>query len=211
MFTGLIETIGTVSGLKAKGNYFVMEVDSTLPLDEIRLGDSISCNGACLTVVEVSGGSFAVEVSQETAQRVDMERYQPGRRVNLERALRVGDRMGGHFVSGHIDTAGQVASLRSVGRSLELAVRYDTRFDPLVIEKGSIAIDGVSLTVNECSAGLLSVNLIPHTSAETTLPGLGRGDSVNLEFDLIGKYVVRMKQSDRSSGVTPEKLLENGW
>ena len=211
MFTGLIEDIGSVTGLKARDNYFVMSVASRLPLDEIRLGESIACNGACLTVVESSKSDFSVEISQETVQRVDMSRYQVGQKLNLERALRVGDRLGGHFVSGHVDTAGQVASLKSIGRSLELAVRFDARFDPLVIEKGSIAIDGVSLTVNECSAGMLSVNLIPHTSAETTLPGLARGNSVNLEFDLIGKYVVRMKGSERSSGVTPGMLLENGW
>lgn len=211
MFTGLIETVGTVAALNPKENYYVMAVTSDLPSDQITLGESIACNGACLTVIAMDSGSFTVELSQETVARVDLGQYTTGRKINLERALRVGDRLGGHFVSGHVDGTGKVDALRKVGQSLELAVRFESRFDALVIEKGSIAIDGVSLTINECRSGWLTVNLIPHTSAETTLDSLGRGETVNLEFDLIGKYVIRMKQADSSAGVTPETLFESGW
>jgi riboflavin synthase len=152
-----------------------------------------------------------VELSQETAARVGLSRYRIGARINLERALKVGSRLGGHFVSGHVDTTGEVKRIKPVGQSLDLKVGFDPKFEALVIEKGSIAIDGVSLTVNECGPGWLTVNLIPHTGAETTLSGLKAGATVNLEFDLIGKYVIKMQQSRAKSGLTVETLLESGW
>ena len=210
MFTGIIETVGLVRGLTSRGNYFVMTVMSSFPAEEIRKGESIACNGVCLTVVDSKKDRFEVEVSQETAGRVDMKRFQTGSRVNLERAVRLGDRLGGHLVSGHVDSVGRVDSLKPVGQSLELAVTFDARFDTLVIEKGSLAIDGVSLTVNQCRAGWLAVNLIPHTSRETNLSDLKAGDSVNLEFDLVGKYIIK-SQRGVSRGVTEETLRESGW
>jgi len=124
--------------------------------------------------------------------------------------MRLGDRLGGHLVSGHIDAIGKVDYLKAVGQSLELAVLFDSRFDALVIEKGSIAIDGVSLTINQCRAGWLTVNLIPHTSRETTLSDLRAGNSVNLEYDLVGKYIIKSQQSG-SRGVTEETLRGSGW
>jgi len=211
VFTGLIETIGLVSELKSRGNYFMLTVTSSIPGDRIQIGESIACDGACLTVIGKGNDRFTVEISQETATRVDMGRFRVGSRINLERAVRLGGRLGGHLVSGHVDTVGRVDYLRPVGQSLELAVAFDGQFDPLVIDKGSIAIDGVSLTINRCRSGWLSVNLIPHTVGQTTLSQLKPGDAVNLEFDLIGKYVIKWQQLKASRGVTEETLHESGW
>ncbi len=210
MFTGLVETVGTVKGLARRGNYSVMTVESALPGDELRKGDSIACSGACLTVIDIEKSHFSVEISQETAVRVDLGKFKVGCRINLERAMRVGDRLGGHLVSGHVDAIGKVDYLKRIGQSLELAILFDSRFDALVIDKGSIAIDGVSLTVNQCRSGWLTVNLIPHTSGVTTLADLKAGDPANLEFDLVGKYIIKSQQGG-SRGVTKETLLESGW
>jgi riboflavin synthase len=211
MFTGLIETVGTVAEVRSRGNYRVFGIESELPLDEIVLGESIACDGPCLTVVAVEAGRFVVEASQETLARTTLGGFASGRRLNLERALQVGSRLGGHFVSGHIDDAGTLEYARQVGESWELAVIYDPQFDPLVIEKGSIAINGVSLTVNACRTGRLTVNLIPHTYEATALRYVAPGGKVNLEFDLIGKYIIKMSRGKESGGLTKDKLLESGW
>lgn len=211
MFTGLIETVGSSSKIVTRGNYAILSLKSEIPGDEITIGESIACNGVCLTVVEKHGDEFAVELSQETTALIDMSRYQVGRKINLERALRMGDRLGGHMVSGHVDTTGTVDYLKSVGESLELAIKFEPEFDVLVIDKGSIAIDGVSLTVNRVKSGWLSVNLIPHTGRATNLDGLKSGVKVNLEFDLIGKYVMKRQQLGAAKGLTAETLIEGGW
>lgn len=211
MFTGLIETVGVLRGVHSRGNYRVFAIESSLPWEDIELGESIACDGACLTVVEAAEGCFTVEASQETIARTIAGTYAPGARIHLERALQVGSRMGGHMVSGHIDDTGLVEYLRSVGESLELAVCFDPAFDPLVIEKGSVAINGVSLTVNETTPGRLTVNLIPHTASATTLRDLAPGSRVNLEFDMIGKYVLKATGQSDKKGLTIDKLLESGW
>jgi riboflavin synthase len=211
VFTGIIETIGLVAGVKPQGNYRVMTVKSSLPPDEIRLGESIACQGACLTVTGCARDHFEVEISQETAACVDMSRFAIGRRLNLERAVQAGGRLGGHLVSGHVDTIGRVEYLKPIGRSLELAVAFEPAYDALVINKGSVAIDGVSLTVNECRSGQFAVNLIPHTSGATTLAELNAGDPVNLEFDVIGKYILKIQQVRSSQGITLDTLRKSGW
>jgi riboflavin synthase len=211
MFTGLIETVGRVEALKNRGNYTVLTVSSSIPTEQIVIGESIACNGPCLTVIEKSAQGFVVEASQETIEKTTLKSTKIGASLNLERALQVGSRLGGHFVSGHIDCAGTVDYLKQVGESLELAVKFDTAFDPFVIDKGSIAIDGVSLTVNQTRSGWFSVNLIPHTAKETTLHALKGGAAVNLEFDLIGKYIVKMNKAASKGGLTVDTILKSGW
>ena len=211
MFTGLIETVGVIQDIRERGNYRVMTVTGDLPVDEISLGESIACDGACLTVVALEAKSFVVEASQETAARTILNGYSRGTRINLERALRVGDRLGGHFVTGHIDVVGHVDFLKQVGESWELAVKFDGKYDSLVVEKGSIAISGLSLTVNTVRTGWCSVNLIPHTYRVTTVAQLKSGDPVNLEFDMIGKYVLRAESARGKTVLTKDKLIESGW
>ncbi len=211
MFTGLIEDIGIVRQLTSNGNYRAMAIESKLADQGIQLGESICCDGACLTVTSFDQTKFAVEASQETVTRTIIDSYKVGTRVNLERALRADSRLGGHLVSGHVDCRGTVEYLKRIGESLELAVTYDGKFDPYVIEKGSIAVQGVSLTVNAVKPGWCSLNLIPITAEKTTLGSLGTGDRVNLEFDMIGKYIVRVSANYRRGSLTMDNLIESGW
>ncbi|MEW5994932.1 MAG: riboflavin synthase [Candidatus Zixiibacteriota bacterium] len=211
MFTGLIEDIGIIKNLRLRGNYTVMMIISRLAEENMQIGESVSCDGACLTVVATESNTFAVEASQETTTRTILNHYRVGSRINLERALRADSRLGGHFVTGHVDDTGVVEYLRPVGESLELAVRFDAKHDPLVIEKGSIAVNGASLTVNAVRSGWLTVNLIPFTVKETMLGSLKPGDKVNLEFDMIGKYILKIQTGSVDSALTKERLFESGW
>lgn len=210
MFTGIVEDIGTLERLESRGNYRVLTIGARF-CAELTDGESVCCDGACLTVVKFDTKSFVVEASQETAARTILGSYRVGSRINLERSLKVNGRLGGHLVSGHIDTSGTVEYMKPVGESLELMIGYDSRYDALVIEKGSIAINGVSLTVNTVRSGACSVNIIPFTVKETSLGRLQSGGQVNLEFDMIGKYVARMSGLTPKSGVTLDKLHESGW
>lgn len=211
MFTGLIETVGTVAGLSSRGNYRVMTVDAPSFAGQLNIGESIACDGACLSVVSFEADGFTVEASQETLDRTTLGTYKKGTRINLERALKVGDRLGGHFVAGHVDTVGRVSAVEPVGKSIRFECTYDNKYDTLVIEKGSIAINGVSLTVNNTGTGRLDVNLIPLTIDETNLTRLKSGDVVNLEFDMIGKYILKASRSKSSGAVTRELLERSGW
>jgi len=154
---------------------------------------------------------FTVEASQETTARTILSGYRVGDRINLERALRADSRLGGHFVSGHVDDVGQVNSVVPVGESIEIGMGFDPEFDRLVVEKGSIAVSGISLTVNRVQSGWFSVNIIPYTQKDTTITQFRPGSRVNLEFDLIGKYVIKMQSSRSESGLTKSKLIDSGW
>lgn len=216
MFTGLIQTVGQLAALKTHGNYRVLTIKPDRMFDQIEIGESIACDGACLTVVSSKTKTFTVEASQETLARTILRNYQSGQRLNLERSLKVGDRLGGHFVSGHIDSVGRVDQIKKTGHSLVIDFRYDPVHSRLVIEKGSIAVNGISLTVNERALGFFSVNIIPHSVANTNLSGLKRKDEVNLEFDMLGKYVVQASDDNdnaknRKKRLTIDKLTESGW
>ena len=162
-------------------------------------------------MVSSEENSWVVEASQETAARTILSSYRIGSVINLERALRADGRLGGHFVTGHVDAVGEVLSARSVGESTEVTVTYDPGFDSLVVEKGSIAINGVSLTVNTVRKGSCSVNIIPFTMKETTSSQLRKGSRVNLEFDLIGKYILKNQKAPSAPRLTRRKLIESGW
>lgn len=211
MFTGIIEYVGTVQKNVKLENYLVLSISHNFPSAELRTGESVACDGACLTVVAVDDKQFTVEVSQETIARTIVGSYQEGSRINLERAVRVGDRLDGHFVTGHVDNTGFVRGVDRIGQSLGLTVKYSEANDQLVVKKGSIAINGVSLTVNKTGNGWCSVNLVPHTLEHTNLKDLKVNDEVNVEFDLIGKYAAKTALKENESILTFAKLKESGW
>ncbi len=189
MFTGLIENIGKIENIYAEENYLIAEISANLKDNDLRVGDSISCDGACLTVSTLKESFFEVRISQETVGKTIAGEYKTGSTVNLERALKIGDRLGGHLVSGHIDDIGEIKSIEHLGQSVVLRILHDRRFDNLLIEKGSIAVNGISLTINETGSGWFSVNIIPHTVGATTVKNFKPDDKLNLEFDMVGKYI----------------------
>jgi riboflavin synthase len=208
MFTGLVSDIGVVSALAPSAGGMGWTIRAPRTAAEIKPGDSVNIAGACQTVETVSGELFTGTSIQETLKATNYGGWTVGRRVNLELALRPTDRLGGHFVTGHIDTAGTVAGIRVSPAGHWVDVRFDSRFDRWVLRKGSIAIEGVSLTVMEKSPGLLTVSFIPETVARTTLADLRRGDRVNLEFDMLVKAVVPDPESSR---LDEQTLVRAGW
>ena len=190
MFTGLIETVGRVVAVQPAGPGRRLRVAAAFAGGPLVLGESIALDGACLTVTAIEAAGFVADASHETIDRTTLESLRPGRRVNLERALRLGDRLGGHLVTGHVDATGQLTHRRPAGEAWDLTFSAPAALAPFVVEKGSIAVDGVSLTVNICTPGQFSCTVVPFTARETTLLERATGDAVNLETDLLGKYVV---------------------
>ena len=189
MFTGLIEDVGEIESLRVSGGSAVLTVKTNLRMNEMKLGASIAVNGACLSVVKKSQKSFTVDVSPETLRRTNLEKQRAGSLVNLERPLRLADRLGGHLVTGHVDGIGTVAAIEKKGEFTFFNFRVPPALGPLLVSKGSIAVDGISLTVNERSRRGFSVVIIPLTLQHTNLRTRRLGDKVNIETDLIGKYV----------------------
>lgn len=195
MFTGIIEAIGRVAAVKPAGQSAALTIDAGgLNMNDVAVGGSIACNGVCLTVTSLVPKGFTVDVSQETL-RVTAG-FGAGNAINLEKSLRLSDRLGGHLVSGHVDGAGTVVAVKPVDANREIIVRYPTELGRYIARKGSIAINGVSLTVNIVGPDTFSVNLIPHTLSVTNLKDLNQGDRVNLEIDLVARYVERMFDRD---------------
>ena len=206
MFTGLVSDLGTVERL-TPGPVTDLWIASHFPGD-FQLGESIACDGVCLTVVEVRGQSFKVQAAPETLRRSTLGEWAPGTRVNLERALRMGDRLGGHWVQGHVDGVGSVLETRPEGGSWVMRFSLPTELAPFFVEKGSVCIDGVSLTLTTVGADSFGVMLIPETQQRTSLGKKQPGQRVNLEADIIGKYVARMMGG--RGGLTIEQLEAAG-
>lgn len=186
MFTGLIQEIGTILSVKPIGGG--KEITCSSAETDLVLGESIAVNGACQTVVGKGNGAFTVQAVEETVKKTTLGTMKTGDKVNLERALRAGDRIGGHFVAGHVDCRGRIANIKQLTTSRLISIHYPKQFQPLVIHAGSISVDGVSLTIAESEYEILRVAVIPHTWEHTTLKLLRGGAEVNLEFDLLGKY-----------------------
>ena len=189
MFTGLIEDVGTIVRKTRSGVDVTLEVSTNLPLDEFVLGESIAVNGVCLTVTSKPGTSFTADASSETMRLTGLGQLEAGSRIHLERALRVGDRLGGHFVQGHVDGTGRIARSSKSGRAWEVWIDMEERLLREVVPKGSITVDGVSLTVNELSDSGFRLTIVPHTATATLLTEYRPGHRVNIETDVIGKYV----------------------
>jgi riboflavin synthase len=192
MFTGIIEAIGTVRECTRKPGGAWVHIGAGPLVEGLRVGDSIAVDGACLTVTAVKGDGFTSDLSAETLDRTTLGRLRAGSRVNLERPLRLGDRLGGHLVTGHVDAIGEIAGRTLQGDGEFWRFRFPQDLAPLLVMKGSIAVDGISLTVAELSRDTFGVALIPHTLHHTALGGKGVGDPVNLEADLLGKHVARL-------------------
>lgn len=214
MFTGLIEDVATLTDRQLLGKAGKLTVTTHLPLADIRIGDSLAVNGVCLTVeaLQPQARSVVFHTLQETLQRTNLGGVSAGGAVNLERALRFGDRLGGHLVTGHVDATAKVRSVARAGDDWVFTVELAKELQPYVVMKGSIAVDGISLTVAGLTADSFSVHVIPHTLAATNLAHVAAGTQVNLETDLIGKYLVRQAElREPRSGVTPDYLREHGF
>lgn len=193
MFTGLIEDIGIIKRLDRRNDSMTLGIEpDAMDVKELSLGDSVAVNGVCLTVTELTSSQFVVLAGGETLRRTSMGQARLHDRVNLERALAVGDRLGGHMVSGHVDAVGEIAQWRDLGANIDITVRAPLDAMRYIVEKGSIAIDGISLTVNRVDERSFAVALIPHTVEKTTLAKKHVGHKVNLEVDIIGKYVEKL-------------------
>jgi riboflavin synthase len=205
MFTGIVEEMGRVTGREERGGLIVMTVEAPTISSGLGIGASIAISGVCLTVTHLDGKCFRMDVSNETARRTNLGRVEVGGRVNLELPLRVNDQLGGHIVQGHVDEVGTILSSEQQGGDRIMRIGYPRDSDPYVVEKGSIAVDGVSLTIAACDRGWFEVMLIPHTLAVTTLGEKGPGDEVNLEYDILAKHLVRLAEvywdKDKQRGV----------
>ncbi|MEW6543622.1 MAG: riboflavin synthase [Nitrospirota bacterium] len=211
MFTGIVEEMGVVKSLEGSLAGSRLSILASTVMSDLAIGASVSVNGACLTVVSVGEREFAVEVSPETLSVTNLGRLAAGMPVNLERAMRINERIGGHLVAGHVDAVGSIRDRRQEGNSLVLTIEAPTEILRYCVPKGSVTIDGISMTVNEVTDRTFSVAVIPHTAKATTLGLKHPGDSVNLESDLIGKYVERLLQERSHLPPKPPPAIDRDY
>ncbi|MCK4536202.1 MAG: riboflavin synthase [Desulfuromonadales bacterium] len=215
MFTGLIEDLGQLESLQQGSQQCSLTIVTGLPMAELQLGESIAVNGVCLTVTRFGGGRFTADVSPETLGVTTLGSLRRGSQVNIERAMRLSDRLGGHLVTGHVDSVAQIVERRLDANAWRFVFRFDdSGSTKLLIAKGSVAVDGISLTVNQVAADTFSVAIIPHTLEMTSLKASQVGDKVNVETDLIGKYVARFLEGEtlpKPAGISADILAKHGF
>ncbi|MFA0414713.1 riboflavin synthase [Vibrio renipiscarius] len=216
MFTGIVEAVGTLAAITPKGEDISVTVSSNkLDMSDVKLGDSIATNGVCLTVVAFNDHSYTADLSLETLNKTGFTHYQAGDKVNLEKAMLPTTRFGGHIVSGHVDGVGEIVERNQVGRSIEFWVAMPEELNKYVAEKGSITVDGISLTVNALRKNAFKLTIVPHTGEETTIADFHVGRKVNLEVDVLARYMERLLTSQQSqqpeSRITMEFLQQNGF
>ena len=219
MFTGIVEEVGRVSSIKNSTNSAILTIEAEKVLEESKIGDSISVNGVCLTVTDISSKSFSADIMHESLKRSSLGELKKGSRVNLERALKLRTRLGGHIVSGHIDGVGKIKSIKKDDNAVWYCIEANEKILKYIIEKGSVAIDGISLTVAEENDKDFSVSVIPHTRAASNLSEKKIGSRVNIENDCIAKYVEKLlhldgdisKEKSKESNIDMEFLIENGF
>ncbi len=208
MFTGIIREVGTLISRREAGDLY-LRIGCARPAETIEIGASIACNGICLTVLETGSDSerswFEVSASAETVAKTTLGFWETGWRINLEPALKVGDELGGHIVSGHIDGVGEITGIRAEGDSHRLTIRAPSALARFIAPKGSIAVDGISLTVNEVDGATFGVNIIPHTWTVTSLGDAAAGSTVNLEIDLLARYVARLAETGQGRGAADSR------
>ena len=216
MFTGIVEAVGTLTAITPKGEDISVTVSvGKLDMGDVKLGDSIATNGVCLTVVDYSETSYTADLSLETLQKTGFADYQAGDKVNLEKAMLPTTRFGGHIVSGHVDGVGEIVERNMVGRAIEFWVSMPEEITKYVAEKGSITVDGISLTVNALRKNAFKLTIVPHTGEETTIAEFHVGRKVNLEVDVLARYMERLltsqKEQQPESNITLEFLQQNGF
>lgn len=216
MFTGIIEAVGEIAAMQPRnGDLRVYIRTGSLPLADVKLGDSIATSGVCLTVVELPGDGFWADVSRETLAHSNFAQASVGAAVNLERAMLASSRFDGHIVSGHVDGVGQIVEMKKDARSINVRIQAPDELARYIAHKGSICVDGVSLTVNRVDGATFDLNIVPHTAAETIIAQYAVGGRVNLEVDVIARYLERLLNAaadhDNSGGITMATLAENGF
>ncbi|MBW2720716.1 MAG: riboflavin synthase [Deltaproteobacteria bacterium] len=211
MFTGLIEGTGKLKTVEPRGKDMRLSIQASFDLEGFQTGESVAVDGVCLTAVSWQARAFTVDVSQETLSRTTLGQRSVGDEVNLERALRLGDRLGGHLVNGHVDGKARVMARKQRGDSLVFAFEVVVELGRYIIEKGSVAVNGVSLTVNRCDEQSFDVNIVPHTARVTTIGSLRVGDEVNIEVDIIGKYVERFVRTMQESASPSTGGVDRGF
>jgi len=211
MFTGLIEDIGTILKVEQRGEGVLITISYSSGFNGLKMGESISVDGVCLTITHLKAQSFSVEASAETVMRTTLGNKKPKQKVNLERALRLSNRLGGHLVTGHIDEVAKISAMIPEGSSQKITFQITQKIAKYLVEKGSVAVDGISLTVNEVRGDRFSVNVIPYTAFHTTLASKKVGDEVNIETDILGKYVEKLTTKRPDKKVDVQFLSEHGF